>query len=594
MPFRFGLGPVFKYEWLATTRRWQLYAVRSLFVSVILVAIILMWLSTRPDVNADTPRRLALIGTLIYSTMVVVQISMVLLVAPAATAGAVCLDKARGTLDHILATELSNSEVVLGKLAVRLVPVIGIVASLLPAMVLASLLGGVDPDALLGSFLVTLATAVFACTLALTFSVWGTQTHEVLFTVYFLLIGWVLAAPLGFAVCMILRVQWMAYRFWNVIKFTNPYYLTLAPYTEPVTVGYGTWLAYLVACIVLSALMVTFAIMRIRAICQKQAGQLATLRKSTEPRPPARWKLWARGPRITFLEPTLDGNPILWREWNRNRPSRWMTGIWRFYVAISLLLSGLVLLEAFRRTPGIGELVMLTTVCQVNLGLLLLNVQASASLAEERTRGSLDVLLTTPITTLQVLAGKWGGAWRILPKLMILPALNSVILVLGSSRWHRWILFLILTSSYGAFVISVGLACATWISRPGRAIAASISSCVIFNALVFMLLVLVSSSDNYRPIINHVSFASSMTGTCDATLSLEFTPYRTQYQEPSLTGILAICCVKQYLMAAVIFLATWATFDRCLGRSTASRESTHRVAQIAKRQPSGHPQAASR
>ena len=107
-----------------------------------------------------------------------------LLAAPAATAGAICLDKARGTLDHMLATDLSNAEIVLGKIGVRLVPVLGLIACVLPLTALTSLLGGIDPLALFGSFMTSIACAALGCSLALTISVWGRKTHEVLMITY--------------------------------------------------------------------------------------------------------------------------------------------------------------------------------------------------------------------------------------------------------------------------------------------------------------------------------------------------------------------------------------------------------------------------
>src|SRR5207245_20372 len=109
-----------------------------------------------------------------------IELALVLLAGPAATAGAVCLDKAWGTLDHMLATELSDAEIVLGKLGVRLVPVLSWIACALPIMALAGLLGGIDPLALAGSFLVSIGCAVLGCSVALTLSVWGRKTHEVL------------------------------------------------------------------------------------------------------------------------------------------------------------------------------------------------------------------------------------------------------------------------------------------------------------------------------------------------------------------------------------------------------------------------------
>ena len=49
---------------------------------------------------------------------------------------------------------------------------------------------------------------------------------------------------------------------------------------------------------------------------------------------------------------------------------------------------------------------------QVAAGLLLLSVSAATSLAEERQRGSLDVLMATPLPTRSIVWGKWWGAFR--------------------------------------------------------------------------------------------------------------------------------------------------------------------------------------
>ena len=119
MPARIGPGPVFVYEWLTTTRRWQFYAVRAVFVAAILAGmmfIVRVAQNPTPPGQATSRAELAQYGQRFYLTIVSIELAIVLLVAPAATAGAICLDKARGTLDHMLATDLSNAEIVLGKL----------------------------------------------------------------------------------------------------------------------------------------------------------------------------------------------------------------------------------------------------------------------------------------------------------------------------------------------------------------------------------------------------------------------------------------------------------------------------------------------
>src|SRR4051794_22828226 len=120
---RWGLGPVFAYEWLITSRRWQVYAARSLFVAALLASLVVVSVSEVGRQAGPTFRGQGWIGESFFLAIVGTQLVLVLLAAPAATAGAICLDKARGTLAHLLMTDLSDAEIVLGKLAARLVPV---------------------------------------------------------------------------------------------------------------------------------------------------------------------------------------------------------------------------------------------------------------------------------------------------------------------------------------------------------------------------------------------------------------------------------------------------------------------------------------
>src|SRR5277367_2595782 len=100
MAQRFGLGPVFAYEWLTRSRRWQAYALRGLFVLALLLGLGIVWQSTQANQFLTTRQQLVQAGQSFFYTMTITQLALVLLVAPAATAGAICLDKARGTLAH--------------------------------------------------------------------------------------------------------------------------------------------------------------------------------------------------------------------------------------------------------------------------------------------------------------------------------------------------------------------------------------------------------------------------------------------------------------------------------------------------------------
>src|SRR5205814_10237067 len=122
--------------------------------------------------------------------------------------------------------------------------------------------------------------------------------------------------------------------------------------------------------------------------------------------------------------PSVDGSPVLWREWHRRRPSRWSVAVWGLF---GMLSSGFSLWAIVDALGGAGprgrDAGGVISGLQVSAGLLLLSVSAVTSLAEERQRGSLDVLLATPLSTRSIVLGKWRGAFRGVPPLTVLPVL---------------------------------------------------------------------------------------------------------------------------------------------------------------------------
>ena len=134
MDRRWGLGPVFALEWLTTSRRWQVYAGRMLFVGCLLLGLACIWLAEVAGRPLGTIREQAATGQGFFAAIVHTQLVLILTVAPAALAGAICQDKERGNLLPMLLTDLSDAEIVLGKLAGRLVPLVGMVACSLPVL----------------------------------------------------------------------------------------------------------------------------------------------------------------------------------------------------------------------------------------------------------------------------------------------------------------------------------------------------------------------------------------------------------------------------------------------------------------------------
>src|SRR4051794_11221032 len=121
---RVGFGPVFAFEATATSRRWQVYAARAALVVVLLARLALIWNSSLRGRATLPVREAAAVATRFSQSLIWVGVALAPPAPPAAAAGAVCHDRSRGGLTHLLVTDLSDGEIILGKLAARLATVL--------------------------------------------------------------------------------------------------------------------------------------------------------------------------------------------------------------------------------------------------------------------------------------------------------------------------------------------------------------------------------------------------------------------------------------------------------------------------------------
>ncbi len=545
MPRPWGLGPVFAYEWLTSSRRWQMYASRSLVVALLLSALLFVWLSQVIDRPEITIHQLAEVGERFFYGVVGMQLTLVLLAAPAYTAGAVCMDRARGSLTHLLVTDLSSAEIVLGKLAARLIPVVGVVACGLPVLAFTIFFGGVDPEAVLGAFLIALGVALLSSTLALTFSIWAGKTHEVLLGVYLVQAVWLLALPL-----------WRELTRWpsgfDGWELTNPYWLSFAPYLQPGATDLTEPLVFFAVCLALSFALIVLSVAEIRRVTLRHGHEAP---RSAIPGPAGFWRKLTRDTRLS--DAWLDNDPVLWLEWNRAHGSRWGRRIWAIYAVLAVIFSFIAmwqLVESHRP----DEFPSLVNATLAAIGLLLLSVHAVTALADERVRGSLDVLLTTPLSTAAIVRAKWWGTYRLVFSLALLPTLVAAVAAFERGQWLGAVAVAGLMLAYGAAITSLGLALATWEPRLGRAVAYSVAAYALVSVgWVFAVFVLLRKDDFSVFLAEASPFVGIgvLTGTMGGD---------SHFLEALLW---AFVWIAFYLFAArMLYRATLRTFDRCVGR----------------------------
>src|SRR5262249_33880480 len=110
--------------------------------------------------------------------------------------------------------------------------------------------------------------------------------------------------------------------------------------------------------------------------------------------------------------------------------------------------------------------------------LLLVSVASVTSLAEERVRGTLDLLLATTLPTSSIVLGKWLGVFRSVILLTILPGIVTSFIAIQNNFWPGAVLMVGLILAYGAAVTSLGVAFAPWNHRAGRAF--------VFNVMIYV------------------------------------------------------------------------------------------------------------
>ena len=594
-------GPVFVYETMLEARRWQVYALRSALVLLLLVGLAFVWLEEGGFTGQLTLRDLADLSAAMFFVLAIVQVSLVLLAAPAAAAGSICGDRSRGTLAHMMVTDLSDREIVLGKLGSRLAPVFAIILAAAPVSALGGLMGGLDFPALGALFLESVAIAVFGVTLALAMSTRAEQPREVLMAVYAAELLWLMALPFWYLGTSIyagmqgtpgkapVPPRWL--------EAANPFVLAIAPYNDRPLATPGHVFGFCLALLGASALLLWLTIRGLRRAAWRAEGR---------PAQPVRRRSLGSLLFPSVTGPTLEENPILWREWHRNRPSRWER---RLRSGQGLICWGLILFGfAVSVTTGsndTGQILDAALGIHVFFGFLMLSVAAPSALAEERVRGSLDVVLATPLSTRLIVAAKWWGMYRQALGLAALPLVAAVwaaasvpdvpqlpavlagrvgITVTPVDLTERIMTPVITVADFlasGAVLVSFGLLLATWVPRLGRAIAFSVTAYfawgILWPFLVEILPRMISlglgwmwrQTEWINSVIRWLSALSPILGPTQPVQQI-LQWYRPPNHWADWIGLSVVVVIK-LLLAWGLFAIAARTFDRCLGRVTETR-----------------------
>jgi ABC-type transport system involved in multi-copper enzyme maturation permease subunit len=186
-----GLGPVFHFERITTARRARYYVLRVVYGLFLLYALwqeYLSWQWMRPTIA--TIKNMSLFAQAAFLGFAGGQGFALMVLTPAMVAGVIADERQRKTLDYLLASQLSSTEIVLGKLAARLLHLGVLVAIGLPVVCLVGLFGGLDPWDVLAVYVGTGSVTLLIATLSIALSTVARRPREAILVAYILLATW--------------------------------------------------------------------------------------------------------------------------------------------------------------------------------------------------------------------------------------------------------------------------------------------------------------------------------------------------------------------------------------------------------------------
>jgi ABC-type transport system involved in multi-copper enzyme maturation permease subunit len=467
------LGPIFSIEMLTSARRARFYLVRVLYAAVLFFALFTTYTSTAQFGNSNSISQAANVAGNFFYSFATLQILAVLMIGPALAAGTIAVERERRTIEYLFATDLTNREIVIGKLVARLLHIGCLVLVGLPILSLAMLMGGIAPEQLAAVFMVTFSTMVFVAVLAVTISVWSEKVREAFTKVYLVLFALlVVPGAMFLPMASALGVGHIVEPLVSPLVAGNPFTALAtvafrgASGTQAQLGGYywePVWELVMTQGIasVLLGILATWAVRRVHL---KSSGA---------------------SPKKVRVQATLGrrlkmGNyPMIWKERVMARTNGRIGIVGR--VATWLIALGVLIptIYWFLTTPGTwGTAAIATTSNMVACaGLLLIAGRAAGAITSEKEKDTWITLLSTPLSASEIIGGKLIGGLYAVRGLAIVLAVMWTLQFLKAPQTIPSLPFTIGTLAIvGAFAATMGLNYSLRCKNSTRAIGATLAT----------------------------------------------------------------------------------------------------------------------
>jgi ABC-type transport system involved in multi-copper enzyme maturation permease subunit len=426
------LGPVFACEAVRQSRRGRTIALRGVYAAVLLAVLFVV---VPPSL---APNRLALdkLAHEFSRAFLVAQAAAVLILTPLYVAGAVSDEKETRSLDFLVSAPLGDREIVLGKLAARLLNVFGLLFAGLPVLALTQLWGGVDEARTLAGFAAAALAALSVGSFAILCSVLARKTVRAVLTVYvvlFLMNLFALCLPYGYLLSPV------------ALEFASEQSERTASVFQGGSLPLGQQaLAFAVVHGVLALVCLSLAILQLRP----SAGPPEPIRDPLLDLIPPTFdadgaRIWPalptrdRAPPVMLaLPPVNEYYPLLWKEAfvGRSADATLMADMAWMCFGVLVVVTALLALTGQEQLADLPRSVFLAFLAPPAAALITgVAYRLAGSITHEREARTLEGLLALPCDRTAVLAAKWLGAFRRAGRVLIMLALTLVMGTIGKA-----------------------------------------------------------------------------------------------------------------------------------------------------------------
>ncbi|MEY2409612.1 MAG: hypothetical protein QOF48_2282, partial [Verrucomicrobiota bacterium] len=386
--------PIIERELRLASRRPMTYWSRSgvgLLALVLTLWTISMRFQGAPGVNA---------GREAFVTLAIVAICSAVATALRLTTPTIAIEKRDGTLGLLFLTDLKPHDIILGKLAVATLTTLHRFLAVLPVLGIPILMGGVTGGDLARLAIVLLNLMFLAATLGMFASTLATDEKGASGLAGSLMILIAAGGPLAGLLALWLDAPPSTSRF---LVSLSPGFACVSMISPAAGLG-GFWTSWIAAHLCAWSLLAGTCWILPRVWQDRPATAGRALRND-------RRRAWLQGDTVFRRQQRvrlMSINPILWLN-SRDRAVRWYP--WIFLAAVGVLAVWIELRFDVRWTER-GVIMCVTWVLNI-IFKNWIGSQAAMAFSADRDRGALELLLSTPMRTGELVRGYWLNLRRL-------------------------------------------------------------------------------------------------------------------------------------------------------------------------------------